>query len=84
MAKSSVDARRALLHSTVLHPDGDAVAFRLWLLASRAHMASKRGNGRQAVRNGNGAPGWILFGSGLVVGAVLCAVVVLGGGGGGP
>jgi cell division protein FtsN len=42
-------------------------------------MASKRGNGRQAVRNGNGAPGWILFGSGLVVGAVLCAIVVLGG-----
>jgi cell division protein FtsN len=31
------------------------------------------------VRNGNGAPGWILFGSGLVVGAVLCAIVVLGG-----
>ena len=42
-------------------------------------MASKRGNGRQAVRNGNGAPGWILFGSGVVVGAVLCAIVVLGG-----
>jgi cell division protein FtsN len=42
-------------------------------------MASKRGNGRQAVRNGNGAPGWILFGAGLVVGAVLCAIVVLGG-----
>jgi len=32
-------------------------------------MASKRGNGRQAVRNGNGAPGWILFGSGVVIGA---------------
>lgn len=42
-------------------------------------MASKRGNGRQAVRNGNGAPGWILFGSGVVIGAVLCAIVVLGG-----
>jgi cell division protein FtsN len=42
-------------------------------------MARKRGNGRQAVRNGNGAPGWILFGAGLVVGAVLCAIVVLGG-----
>jgi cell division protein FtsN len=42
-------------------------------------MASRRGNGRQAVRNGNGAPGWILFGSGVVVGAVLCAIVVLGG-----
>ncbi|HET9835967.1 MAG TPA: SPOR domain-containing protein [Rhodanobacteraceae bacterium] len=42
-------------------------------------MASKRGSGRQAVRNGNGAPGWILFGAGLVVGAVLCAIVVLGG-----
>lgn len=42
-------------------------------------MASKRGNGRQAVRNGNGASGWILFGSGVVVGAVLCAIVVLGG-----
>lgn len=42
-------------------------------------MASKRGNGRQAVRNGNGAPGWILFGGGVVVGAVLCAIVVVGG-----
>jgi cell division protein FtsN len=42
-------------------------------------MASKRGNGRQAVRNGSGASGWILFGSGVVVGAVLCAIVVLGG-----
>src|SRR5690348_2381930 len=42
-------------------------------------MASKRGNGRQAVRNGNGAPGWILFGSGLVIGAALCAIVVFGG-----
>lgn len=42
-------------------------------------MASKRGNGRQAVRNGNGAPGWILFGAGVVVGAALCAFVVLGG-----
>jgi cell division protein FtsN len=42
-------------------------------------MASRRGSGRQAVRNGNGAPGWILFGSGVVVGAVLCAIVVLGG-----
>lgn len=42
-------------------------------------MASKRGNGRQAVRSGSSVPGWVLFGSGVVVGAVLCAIVVLGG-----
>jgi cell division protein FtsN len=39
-----------------------------------------RGKGRQAVRNGGPAvPGWALFGGGVVVGAILCAVVVLGG-----
>lgn len=42
-------------------------------------MASKRGNGRQAVRSGDGVPGWILFGAGLVVGVALCAIVVIGG-----
>lgn len=41
-------------------------------------MAARRGNGRQAVRNG-GAPGWALFGSGVIVGAILCAIVVWGG-----
>jgi cell division protein FtsN len=41
-------------------------------------MAARRGNGRQAVRNG-GAPGWALFGGGVIVGAVLCALVVWGG-----
>ncbi|HEY3520775.1 MAG TPA: SPOR domain-containing protein [Rhodanobacteraceae bacterium] len=39
---------------------------------------AKRGNGRQAVRNG-GAPGWALFGGGVIVGAILCAIVVWGG-----
>lgn len=39
---------------------------------------NKRGSGRQAVRNG-GAPGWMLFGGGFIVGIILCAVVVLGG-----
>ncbi|HXS73818.1 MAG TPA: SPOR domain-containing protein [Rhodanobacteraceae bacterium] len=42
-------------------------------------MASKRGNGRQAVRSNGGVPGWILFGAGLVVGVILCAIVVWGG-----
>ncbi|MBS0431352.1 MAG: SPOR domain-containing protein [Proteobacteria bacterium] len=41
-------------------------------------MANKRGNGRQAVRNG-GVPGWMLFGGGLIAGVVLCAVAVWGG-----
>ncbi|MGH8212745.1 MAG: SPOR domain-containing protein [Rhodanobacteraceae bacterium] len=41
-------------------------------------MAARRGNGRQAVRNG-GTPGWLLFGGGVIVGAVLCAIVVWGG-----
>jgi cell division protein FtsN len=41
-------------------------------------MAARRGNGRQAVRNG-GAPGWMLFGGGVIVGAILCAIVVWGG-----
>src|SRR5579883_397479 len=39
---------------------------------------ARRGNGRQAVRNG-GTPGWALFGGGVIVGAVLCALVVWGG-----
>ena len=40
----------------------------------------KRGNGRQAVRSGAvGTPGWMLFGGGVLVGAILCAVVILGG-----
>ncbi len=39
-----------------------------------------RGNGRQAVRNGTPAvPGWMLFIGGVVVGAILCAIVVMGG-----
>ena len=38
----------------------------------------KRGNGRQAIRSG-GAPGWALFGGGVVVGVVLCALAVYGG-----
>ena len=42
-------------------------------------MASRRGNGRQAVRSNGGAPGWALFGGGVIVGAILCAVVVWGG-----
>lgn len=41
-------------------------------------MANKRGNGRQAVRNG-GAPGWMLFGGGLIAGVALCALAVWGG-----
>ena len=39
---------------------------------------TRRGNGRQAVRNG-GTPGWVLFGGGVIVGAILCAIVVWGG-----
>src|SRR5579885_3170126 len=41
-------------------------------------MAARRGNGKQAVRNG-GTPGWALFGGGVIVGAILCAIVVWGG-----
>ncbi len=41
-------------------------------------MATVKRNGRQAVRNG-GAPGWALFGGGVIVGAILCAIVVWGG-----
>lgn len=39
---------------------------------------ARRGNGRQAVRSG-GTPGWILFGAGVIVGVIVCAVAVLGG-----